>query len=212
MKANATTVRVWDPFVRIFHWSLVGCVCGSFVTAGRFRDAHFPIGYAIMALVTCRIVWGFVGTKHARFSDFVYGPSAVVAYLKSLTTGKPIHYLGHNPAGGLMVLTLLCWVPLTAGLGLLALAYGGEGPLAGFAGMDRFSPLLGHGLSWWEIHKIAAFTLAGFVAFHLGGVVVSSWLHRENLVLAMITGNKEIPTRIPPKPRPKKKRPGRRKR
>lgn len=126
-------VTVWDPLVRIFHWSLVLSFAAAYLTGEIWEqeELHEWAGYAALGLILFRIIWGFVGSQHARFSDFLYGPKAVIEYLKSLLTTHPKHYLGHNPAGGWMVVLLLLGVLATGitGLKLLAIEEG-EGPLA----------------------------------------------------------------------------------
>lgn len=127
-------VKVWDPLVRIFHWSLVLAFAAAYLTGEEWHDweeVHEFGGYAALGLILFRIVWGFIGSQHARFSDFLYGPKAVVAYLKSLLTTHPKHYLGHNPAGGWMIILLMLGVLATgiSGLKLLAIEEG-EGPFA----------------------------------------------------------------------------------
>src|SRR5262249_49770075 len=100
-------VRVWDPFIRVFHWSLVALFAFAFVTGDAWMKAHVLAGYAIAALVAMRIVWGLVGSRHARFASFVFGPRPTLAFLRDTMRMKARRYLGHNPAGGAMVVTLL---------------------------------------------------------------------------------------------------------
>lgn len=126
-------VKVWDPLVRIFHWSLVLSFATAYLTGEIWEqeEVHEIAGYAALGLILFRIIWGFIGSKHARFSDFLYGPKAVIEYLKSLLTTHPKHYLGHNPAGGWMVVLLLLGVLATGITGLKLLAVEeGEEPLA----------------------------------------------------------------------------------
>ncbi|KJS40041.1 MAG: cytochrome B561 [Rhodospirillaceae bacterium BRH_c57] len=167
-------VRVWDPLVRLFHWSLVGAMATAFL-AEDVANIHNTAGYIALGLVVFRLVWGVVGTRHARFTDFVTRPRTVVAYVGSLFKGHADRYMGHNPAGGLMILALLFGVAVTAGSGALMVT-------------DRF-----WGVGWLEdIHEMAANVMLGLVAVHVLGVVVSSLLHRENLVRAMVTGRKRV--------------------
>ncbi len=177
------TIRVWDPLVRILHWSLAAGFFGAYLTED-WETAHVWLGYGVLSIVPVRLVWGFVGTRHARFSDFVRRPSAVVAYLRDLLRLRHRRYLGHNPAGGYMILALLVFVTLT-GVSGLAL-YGAEaqaGPLAGWV-----SPGWEEALE--ELHEfLANFTLL-LVGIHVLGVLVESVLHGENLVRAMWTGRK----------------------
>ncbi|MDE4063648.1 cytochrome b/b6 domain-containing protein [Phaeobacter gallaeciensis] len=167
-----STIKVWDPLVRIFHWSLVaGMAYEMLAEAGT--DVHEFVGYGLLALVAVRIIWGFIGTKHALFSDFVTNPIDTVAYLKDIVVGHPKRYLGHNPAGAAMVLLLLIAVSGTAGTGwaMTTDALWGE--------------------EWIEeLHEICAYGTIVLVAGHVIGVIVASVQHRENLLRAMITGRK----------------------
>ena len=170
----ATRILVWDIPTRVFHWLLAGSFIGAFVTAESemFRDVHVALGYLLLALIGFRIVWGIVGTRYARFSAFAFGPSKVLAYLKSLLTGSPQHYLGHNPAGSWVIYALL----------LL-------GVLAGATGYATYNEIGGE---WFEeLHEAAANSMLTLVGVHVAGVVVSSLLHRENLVKSMINGYKQ---------------------
>jgi cytochrome b len=167
------TVRVWDPFVRIFHWSLVGLFAAAWATSENMTKPHVWIGYAIMALVVARIAWGFAGSRHARFSDFVRGPRAVFAYLRDMLHGRAPRFLGHNPAGGMMILALIAALGFTGLTGWLM-----TGPLWGDETIE-------------ELHEAAAFATLALVGLHVAGVIGSSLAHGENLVRAMITGRKE---------------------
>jgi cytochrome b len=202
-----TTVPVWDIAVRLFHWSLVASFTIAYFTGEDAGLAHIYSGYAVLGLVLFRLLWGFVGTRHARFRDFVYSPSEVVEYLKSLWSRSPRHYLGHNPAGGWMVLALLASLLLTTVTGLKVYGIEGQGPLAdGGPNLALISSAYAddagdadekHGESeekvWEELHEFFAnFTLL-LIFMHVTGVIVSSWLHRENLVKAMISGRKSSP-------------------
>ena len=170
----ATRILVWDIPTRVFHWLLAGSFIGAFVTAESemFRDVHVALGYLLLALIGFRILWGIVGTRYARFSAFAFGPSKVLAYLKSLLTGSPQHYLGHNPAGSWVIYALL----------LL-------GVLAGATGYATYNEIGGE---WFEeLHEAFANSMLALVGVHVAGVVVSSLLHRENLVKSMINGYKQ---------------------
>ena len=174
--ALATPARtlVWDVPVRVFHWLMVACFAGAWLTAEseRWRLVHVSLGYGLAALVVFRLLWGLIGTRHARFASFVRGPSAVVRYLKSLTGPRPEHHTGHNPAGGWAIVALL---------GLAAVVVS--------TGWANYQDLGGEWLE--EIHEGAANAMMAVVGLHIGGVIVSSWLHRENLVRAMVTGRKQ---------------------
>lgn len=143
-------IKVWDRFVRIFHWSLVGLFTLAYLTGDDAETVHEWAGYAIVALIASRIVWGFIGSKHARFSDFVRAPSAVLNYIKGLATGKAGRTLGHNPAGGWMVLLLLVSVLATAGSGLVVLGLEDEGPLAGHIAADGLIVSVGNTFGGYE--------------------------------------------------------------
>jgi cytochrome b len=193
-------VRVWDPFVRIFHWAVVACVTTSVVTAEDFRWLHVRVGYVIFGLVLSRILWGFVGPTHARFRDFVYPPAKVIGYLKEMAARKPPHYLGHNPAGGAMVVALLVFLFLTPLAGMMAYGEKGHGPFADAPAMvspahadsGEAGDRQDHGGDslWGEIHGALAGTLLFLIAVHFCGVLASSYLDHENLTLSMITGRK----------------------
>ena len=129
--------KVWDIFVRTFHWTLVGSMIGLYLSGDDFESVHTILGYFVICLVLLRIIWGFIGTKHARFHDFLYRPGKIYHYLKSLINGNPTHYIGHNPAGGLMVIVMLLSLLVTAFTGLKALGSEGKGPLTN-AGISIF--------------------------------------------------------------------------
>jgi cytochrome b len=170
-------IRVWDWPVRVFHWSLAACVFIAFFTgeSERFSLWHQTLGYVAGGLLAFRLVWGFVGTRHARFASFIKGPQAILAYLFSLRQTTPEHHVGHNPAGGVAVLLLMGLTALTAFSGWLMA--GGDAP------------------GWQEeLHEVAANSLMLVVAVHVLGVVLSSKQHKENLVRAMLTGFKSGPS------------------
>jgi cytochrome b len=203
------TVKVWDPLVRIFHWSLVAFFAAAFLTGEDEGSLHIYAGYAVFGLVLFRVLWGFIGTEHARFKDFLFGPSKVIQYLKSLSSSSPKRYLGHNPAGGYMVVALLLTLLVVTFTGLKAYGIEGHGPLAANAeysvistakaedeageGNEGAKPGEKEGEEFWEeIHEGASYFMLGLILLHVLGVVVSSRLHKENLVKAMITGKKDI--------------------
>jgi len=171
-KAPAT-VRVWDPFVRIFHWSLVALVIVAVATGDEVEWLHLAAGYAIAALVALRVLWGFVGSRHARFSAFVRPPSEVLRFVGQSLRLKAPRYLGHNPAGGAMIVAMLALIAFIAATGFMLTtdAYWGSKTLKG-------------------VHEAAAYTLIGLAFAHVAGVVLASVEHGENLVRAMITGRK----------------------
>jgi len=169
----AATVLVWDAPVRVVHWLMVLSFAGAWFTAESeaWRLLHVTLGYTLAALAVFRIAWGLVGTRHARFSDFVRGPAAVLRYLRSLWGPDPEHHVGHNPAGALAILALL----------LLALGVTASG-------WALYNELGGDWLE--EVHEFAANLMLAVVLVHVAGVAIASWLHRENLVRAMVTGRK----------------------
>ncbi len=135
MRENNTSksLKVWDPLVRIGHWLLVGGVLTAYASGDDFQDIHIIAGYTVAGVVVFRLVWGFIGTKHARFSDFVRSPKTVFDYLGSLLKGRGKRYIGHNPAGAAMILALLFSLIVTTGSGLALLAVEkNKGPLAPF--------------------------------------------------------------------------------
>ena len=174
--------KVWDPLVRLFHWSLVVCFCLAFLTEDELQTLHVYAGYLIMGLLALRLIWGFVGTRHARFSDFIRPPSEVVSYLKDMGHNRAPRHLGHNPAGGAMIVALLISLLLTTLTGVGVYGVEGAGPTTGW--------FTGPGEALEEIHEfLANFTLL-LVVVHVTGVILGSLMHRENLVRAMISGRK----------------------
>jgi len=180
-------IKVWDPLVRIFHWSLVSAFFIAYFTEDDLLDLHVYAGYLIGGLLIFRLVWGFVGSRHARFTDFVKRPREVWAYLKSIIGQHPRRYLGHNPAGGAMVIALLSSLVLVTVSGIAL--YGIEessGPLA--------ASLSGAGEFWEDVvegvHEFFANATLALVFFHVLGVLMASFQHKENLVKSMIDGRK----------------------
>jgi len=167
------TVRVWDPLVRLFHWSLAVSFLGAYLLGEDGGDWHQTLGYVAFGLIGFRMVWGVVGGRHARFTDFVPTPAGLLAYLKSVLAGREKRYLGHNPAGGAMIVALLAAVAVTGATGWLMTT-------------EMF-----WGAEWLEeTHEAFAAGTLALVGLHVAGVVFSSLRHRENLVRAMITGRK----------------------
>ena len=184
-------VRVWDPFVRIVHWALAATV----LTAWMFDEPlwmHTWLGYAAAMLVVVRILWGFVGPEHARFVNFVRGPRMVIGYLAGLIRFSSPRYLGHSPAGGAMIVALLVMIVVTTGTGMANLAADqGAGPLASVIAKVEPQPGRRHPeLFIREVHETAANITLALAVLHVCGVLLASFAHRENLVLAMITGRK----------------------
>ena len=186
---TTNTVRIWDPFVRIFHWVLVGAFVVAYISEDDYLDIHTTAGYTVLTLVALRLVWGFVGSRHARFADFVRPPGEALSYVKDTFLGRARRYLGHNPAGGLMIIAMLASLLVTTFTGVALLgADEHAGPLAGL--MAGASHGLEEGLE--EVHEFFANFTVALVLGHLLGVLVESLLHRENLVRAMFTGNKPL--------------------
>jgi cytochrome b len=177
-------IQVWDPLVRIFHWGLVAAFTLAWLTQEEAYDLHLTAGYAVLGLVAFRILWGFVGTRHARFGDFVRGPSRVTAYLRDLRRGSAERFLGHNPAGGIMILLLLAAMLIIALSGVaLEGAENRSGPL-GDTRLFYYTDLIK------ELHEWSSNLALLLVLLHLAGVAHAGWAHGENLVLAMVTGRK----------------------
>ena len=186
---TTNTVRIWDPFVRIFHWVLVGAFVVAYISEDDYLDIHTTAGYTVLTLVALRLVWGFVGSRHARFADFVRPPGEALSYVKDTFLGRARRYLGHNPAGGLMIIAMLASLLVTTFTGVALLgADEHAGPLAGL--MTGVSHGFEEGLE--EVHEFFANFTVALVLGHLLGVLVESLFHRENLVRAMFTGNKPL--------------------
>jgi len=166
-------VLVWDAPVRVFHWLMVLSFAGAYLTAEseRWRLVHVTLGYTMAGLVAFRVLWGFVGTRHARFASFVRGPAAVVRYLRGLVGGRSEQGAGHNPAGALAIVALL-------GMTLVVTA----------TGWATYHDVGGGWLE--ELHEGAANAMLAIVGVHVAGVLLGSWLHRDNLIGAMVTGRK----------------------
>jgi len=185
--SQSEMIKVWDPLVRLFHWSLVLAFAVAYLTEDDFLIPHVWAGYLILGLLLFRIFWGLVGSHYARFSNFIYSIDTIKTYLKDTLALRGKRYLGHNPAGGAMIIMLIISLLLTGFSGLAI--YGIEekaGPLASsFGQLDHF---------WEEIFEeghefFANFTLV-LIFIHIGGVIFESILHRESLVKAMLNGYK----------------------
>jgi len=177
-------VYVWDPFVRLFHWSLVVGFTVAYLTEDDMLTVHVWAGYAVGVLVMARIVWGLVGSRHARFSDFIYDLATTLRYVRDLVLFRAERHLGHSPGGGAMVIIMLLFLTATVVSGLVV--YGGEqqaGPLAGMFAKDT-------GESMEEIHEVIANITLALIIAHIAAVILASFVHRENLVRAMVTGYK----------------------
>jgi cytochrome b len=187
-------IRVWDLFVRIAHWLLALVVIVDWIT-DEPRWVHVWLGYLALVIVILRVGWGFVGTEHARFKDFVVGPRLAVDYLAGLVRFTSKRYVGHSPAGGAMVIALLVMITVTSATGLVNLAQDeGTGPLASVVSkVERPPRVAGQRrpqLVSKQVHETAANITLILVVLHVAGVVLASFVHRENLVRSMITGRK----------------------
>ncbi|MBL1265066.1 cytochrome b/b6 domain-containing protein [Methylomicrobium sp. RS1] len=220
MKNGKRTVKVWDPLVRIGHWTLVIAFFTAYLTEDDFLAQHVWAGYIVSAYVLVRLVWGVIGSRYARFRSFLYSPAKVFGYLKNLLAGKPQHYIGHNPAGGTMVAALLICLAGTAVTGMKLYAVEeNAGPFAVAAQLmptHSFSLVenanaedddenkvhkdlnFGHKVDkqaeefWEEWHETFANLTLALVFLHILGVIVSSVIDKEKLVKAMLSGKKEI--------------------
>lgn len=190
-KQNNDTVKVWDRFIRLFHWTLVAGFATAWISGEiHASEIHVLAGYALCALVAARIYWGFRGSRYARFGSFFFPLGETLAYVRSMFTGLPKHYLGHNPAGALMVFTLLCIVTALLATGLATLAaIDFEGPLLLIA--NSVSDETAYALR--RLHELLANIAMALVVLHICGAILGSIQHRENLVKAMFTGKKIAP-------------------
>ncbi|MCA9091457.1 MAG: cytochrome b/b6 domain-containing protein [Planctomycetaceae bacterium] len=177
-KTASRAISVWDVPTRVFHWLLVCCVAIGWLTGGSGSRWHETIGFMVAGLVLFRLIWGIVGTRHALFSSFIFSPSATYRYLNDLIGHRARRYIGHNPAGALMVFALLGVLASLCATGMMMQS-------------DAF-----FGVSWVErTHKAASTILICLIPLHVVGVFISSALHRENLLFAMLSGQKPIATR-----------------
>lgn len=217
MSTHENMVKVWDPIVRIGHWTLVIAFFTAYFTEDDFLTQHVWAGYIVAGVIVLRLFWGFVGPRHARFSDFLRSPRAVLQYLRDIKANRAKRYIGHNPAGGAMIVALIISIGVTVTSGLMLYAIEeGQGPLAGWVENSSTSSLntasvtqahadddqdkqLGRKRQideakeefWEEIHEIFANLALLLVGLHVAGVLFSSYAHKENLVKAMFTGRKK---------------------
>ena len=209
-KAKEGYLRVWDPLVRIGHWTIVAGFFVAYFTDDDLLRLHAWAGYLVGGVIVLRIVWGFIGTPHARFADFVYRPRTVVRYAIDLVAFRARRYIGHSPAGGVMIVALLAMLAATVYSGLMAYALeDNRGPLAPFVGQasgqaipaaradddadengDEDEDGEASGDFWEDLHETLSNATLILVFFHIGGVLLASVAHRENLIRAMITGDK----------------------
>jgi cytochrome b len=173
MDDSSHKVLIWDLPVRLFHWLLVICFFGAYITAeiDELKIIHFTLGYTLAALIVIRIAWGFIGTTHAKFSNFIRHPKAAISYLRSMIRREHPTDVGHNPAGALAIVALLS-------LGLLV----------SLTGWSTLHEMVGEWAE--EVHEVLANFMLVIVVVHIVAVVGGSFLQKENLVKAMITGKK----------------------
>ncbi len=173
MAAAPREIRVWDPLVRIGHWSLVACIALAWVSGEGGKELHEGVGYAALAIIALRLVWGVIGSHYARFGEFLRAPAATLQYAARVLAGNEPRYLGHNPLGGWMIVCLLACIALTGITGWLYTT-------------DEY-----FGVEWvGELHEALADALLALIALHVAGVVLASKRHHENLVAAMLHGRK----------------------
>jgi len=184
---------VWDGFVRCFHWTLVLLFTLSVITGelgGGLIDWHMRSGFAILALVIFRILWGFVGGEYARFGSFLGNPVRAIKYAKGLLGKSHEHVIGHNPVGGWMVLVLLILLATQAGLGLFSNdEIATTGPLARYVSDETSLILMSR-------HRVLGKILLVLVGVHIAAVLFHLFVKKENLVRAMFHGNKELPPEL----------------
>ena len=168
-------IPVWDTITRIFHWSLVLAFCTTQLTAEEWDKAHEYAGYIILGLVAFRIIWGFVGPRNVRFVEFVKSPSTIMNHLAHMLSGRHAAEAGHNPAGGAMVVVLLAWLALTGITGWLSISLSGD--------IAEVVEVL---------HEILGIFSLLLVVVHIAGVIVMSFLERQDLAKSMIDGKKHL--------------------
>ncbi len=166
-------IKVWDPMVRVFHWGLVLSFAFAWITAESWKDMHLWAGYAAAALIGFRLFWGSIGSRYARFTQFVRSPATAKNYAYAMLRGQETRYIGYNPLGGLMVLALLAGFSGTAWSGWMM-------TLAGYKNSNWLE----------EAHEFLAGFMLAMVTVHVAGVIFASVRHNENLVRAMFTGRK----------------------
>ncbi|MBL4628242.1 MAG: cytochrome b/b6 domain-containing protein [Roseicyclus sp.] len=199
-------VRVWDPLIRIFHWGLVAAFAVAYLSAEELSTVHEVAGYVVAGLVAFRLIWGLVGSRYARFTQFLKGPPATFSYLRDMVGHRERRYLGHNPAGAAMIVALLLTLSATAFTGWLL---EDETRIAMLPDLPQiiapaFADEDGEDREYWgggrggesaveEAHEVLANLMLLLIAVHVGGVVLTSFRQRENLARAMVTGEKRAP-------------------
>ncbi|HJV84757.1 MAG TPA: cytochrome b/b6 domain-containing protein [Noviherbaspirillum sp.] len=183
-------VRVWDLPTRLFHWSLVTLVVTAVITqeiGGNAMEWHFRAGYAVLALIAFRILWGLVGSRYARFASFVYGPAAILAYIRNSSQGRKDGLLGHNPLGSLSVFALLANLLAQALTGLYSNDdIANDGPLVKFISKD-----LSDQVTWFH-KEVSGTLLYVLVGLHVAAIVFYVFRKKQNLVGPMISGDQQV--------------------
>jgi cytochrome b len=177
LNSSAQKHWVWDASVRVGHWLLAICFATAYATgeSESWRLWHVYSGGGVLGIVCFRVLWGFIGTPHARFSSFMRSPKVVLLYFKSIIAGKPEHHSGHNPAGGWAILGLL--------------------GLSAISAMTGWIIYQGSPAHWLEkAHEIAANLTLLLIGVHVFAMLLSSKLHQENLIKAMVLGYKDQAT------------------
>jgi len=187
-RKQTATHSVWDPLLRLFHWLLAAFFLLAYLLEGNKPVLHSHAGYTVALLVGFRALWGFIGPGYARWRSFLPAPVQLLRYLGALVRGSAPIYRGHDPAGALMILLLMVCLLGTAFTGMVLFAMEGSGPLAHTGVVDW------HGGSIERLHQWLADITAVLAAMHVTGVLVMSYLHRQNLIRAMITGAKQDPS------------------
>ncbi len=185
---NATKKLIWDLPVRLFHLAVILLIPAAWYTVeiSNNMDHHFLIGYTLTSLVAFRLIWGFIGSRYARFSNFIYHPKEIIRYAKSLFSNKPHDqgYTGHNPLGGISVVSLLLLLTVQIVTGLCANdEYYYFGPFSGYIDFELTGTLT-------EIHKLSFDILFGFIILHIVAVLFYWLVKKQNLIISMITGKK----------------------
>lgn len=187
---DLVSAPVWDAFVRVFHWSLVALFVTAVITGkvgGNAIQWHMWAGYGILALVSFRILWGFVGGEYARFAAFLVGPARTLRFAKAMFGKTHEYVVGHNPLGGWMVLALLVLLATQAVLGLFSNdEIATTGPLARYISDEASIALMSR-------HRLIGDVLLVLVGLHIAAVLFHLFVKKENLVRAMLSGHKELP-------------------
>lgn len=182
------TIRVWDLPTRLFHWALVACVLGQFATAyapGSWIEWHARLGYTVFALLLFRIVWGFVGGHWSRFASFIYSPGSVLNYLRG--RAHPDHLIGHNPLGAGSVFAMLAFLMAQVATGLF-----GDDEIAFTGPLNRFvSSSAGLAATWYH-KRIGQWLIIGLVLLHVLAILYYLWKKKDNLIKAMVGGDKAV--------------------